>query len=238
MSRSLAQATDVVVARGQARYANVSPRPRKLQVLGWFPEAWVLTHPKAARPALYLTFDDGPDPVHTPLLLDLLAKHDACATFFVIGQNAERHPQLMRDIVAAGHRLGNHSWSHPRVERLRTTELRAEIERTHALLQSFDGAPRHDFRPPHGSMPARMLLDCALRSHRIAYWTYDSLDYSHREPHQLVACMREHPVRAGEIILMHDDSTHSLEMLRVLLPEWRQAGFALLPLPDSQGAQP
>ncbi len=76
-------------------------------------------------------------------------------------------------------------------------------------------------------MPPPMVLDCAMRGHRIAYWSYDSLDYSHRPPEQLIDVLRKHPVQEGEIILMHDDSNHSLEVLRVMLPEWKDAGFSL-----------
>ena len=86
----------------------MNPRPRKLKLLRWLPRSLVLTTGPAAGKALYLTFDDGPNPGHTEAVLDLLAQHDARATFFVLGEQAERHPDSCAD-RAEGHALGNHS---------------------------------------------------------------------------------------------------------------------------------
>lgn len=212
----------------------MNPRPRKLQVLRWLPNRWVLTRGARRRRVLHLSFDDGPHPEHTPRLLDLLAQHRARATFFLIGEQIERHPEIVRRIVAEGHVVGNHSWSHPQFEQLPLVRQRAEMERCDALLARFDGVARHDFRPPRGVMPWRMVLDCILRGRRIAYWSYDSLDYSQRSADELLAVARAHPPRAGEILLMHDDSGLSLALLQVLLPAWAADGFAFEALhPDA-----
>ena len=120
-------------------------------------------------------------------MLDLLAAHGARATFFLIGARAERQPALVERIVRAGHALGNHSWNHRHFETLPVAEQRSEIERTDALLRGFDGLPRHDFRPPRGRLTRGMVLDCIRRGQRIAYWSYDSLDYSERTPDALIA---------------------------------------------------
>lgn len=208
----------------------MNPRPRKLQVLRWLPSRWVLTRGARRGGALYLTFDDGPHPQHTPTLLDLLAAHRARATFFLIGQQAERHPELVERIVRAGHLLGNHSWSHPQFDRLDLAAQREEIERTDRLLTGFDGRARHDFRPPRGVMPRPMVFDCIRRGRRIAYWSYDSLDYSQRPAPELIASAQRAPPRPGDILLMHDDGGLSLELLRTMLPAWAAAGFAFEPL--------
>ncbi|WP_345304206.1 polysaccharide deacetylase family protein [Lysobacter hankyongensis] len=208
----------------------MNPRPRKLQVLRWLPNRWVLTRGVRRRRVLHLTFDDGPHPEHTPALLDLLAAHGARATFFLIGREAERHPNVVARILREGHAIGNHSWSHPQFERLDLAAQREEIERTDRLLQSFDGLPQHDFRPPRGVMPRPMVLDCVRRGRRIAYWSYDSLDYSQRSAEELIASARRHPPRAGEILLMHDDGGLSLRLLETMLPVWVGEGFAFEPL--------
>jgi peptidoglycan-N-acetylglucosamine deacetylase len=208
----------------------MNPRPKKLQVLQWLPTRWVLTRGSRRRRVLYLTFDDGPHPEHTPVLLDLLAKHRVRATFYLIGQQVERHAELVRRIVSEGHGLGNHSWSHPHFDRLSLAEQRREIEHTERLLARFDGLARHDFRPPRGVMPVPMVLDCIRRGRRIAFWSYDSLDYSQRPAEALVEVARRHPPRAGDIVLMHDDGGLSLQMLETLLPLWQAEGFAFEPL--------
>lgn len=209
----------------------MNPRPKKLQVLRWLPDRWVLTRGARQGRVLHLTFDDGPHPEHTPALLDLLAAHRVRATFFLIGQQAERHPRTVDRILREGHTLGNHSWSHPQFERLSLTEQRDEIERTDRLLERFDGRSRHDFRPPRGVMPRRMVIDCIRRGRRIAYWSYDSLDYSRRAARELIASARRHPLRPGEILLLHDDGGLALELLAAMLPEWTADGFAFAPLP-------
>lgn len=211
----------------------MNPRPRKLKLLRWLPNRWVMTRGRRTSRALHLTFDDGPHPEHTGALLDLLAEHGARATFFVIGQHAERHPELMRRIVAEGHALGNHSWSHPQFETLGLAAQREEIARTEALLRGYDGRARHDFRPPRGVLPRPMLLDCIRAGRRIAYWSYDSLDYARPPVQRLVDTAQRHPLRAGDIVLMHDDYGVAADMLRTMLPVWRAAGFAFEPLPEA-----
>jgi peptidoglycan-N-acetylglucosamine deacetylase len=211
----------------------MNPRPKKLKLLRWFPDRWVLTRGARSDRALYLTFDDGPHPEHTPALLDLLAAHGAKATFFLIGREAERYPGVVERIVREGHALGNHSWSHPQFDQLDLAAQREEIERADRLLTRFDGMPRHDFRPPRGVMPRPMVLDCVRRGRRIAYWSYDSLDYSKRPVEVLIDSAQRHPLRAGEIMLMHDDSALSLQLLRTMLPEWAASGFVFQPLRPS-----
>lgn len=211
----------------------MNPRPRKLKLLRWLPGHWVMTHGVRARRTLHLTFDDGPHPAHTAELLDLLAEHGATATFFVIGEQAERHPDMMRRIVQGGHMLGNHSWSHPRFETLDLDAQREEIARTDKLLSDHDGRMRHDFRPPRGVLPRPMLLDCIRQRRRIAYWSYDSLDYARPPVDHLVASAQRHPPEPGEILLMHDDHDAAAGMLRTMLPVWRGAGFAFEPLPEA-----
>lgn len=209
---------------------DMNPRPRKLKVLRWLPNRWVLTRGVRRGRVLHLTFDDGPHPEHTPVLLDLLATHRAKATFFLIGREAERYPEMVERIVREGHVLGNHTWSHPQFDRLDLAAQREEIDRTDRLLAGFDGLARHDFRPPRGVLPRPMVLDCVRRGQRIAYWSYDSLDYSKRPAEALIASAQRYPPASGEILLMHDDSALSLQLLEAMLPAWAAGGFAFEPL--------
>jgi peptidoglycan-N-acetylglucosamine deacetylase len=210
----------------------MNPRPRRLRVLRFLPNGWLMTSgPTDAARSLYLTFDDGPHPDHTPALLDLLAEHGAKASFFLVGREVERHDALARRIASEGHTLGNHSYSHPRFEALTLDEQLEEIERTQRLLTGIDGRSRHAFRPPRGVLTGAMLASLVRRRHRIDYWSYDSLDYSRRPVPELLETIRRHPPRGGDIILMHDDSEHSLTLLRALIPAWIAQGFSLRALP-------
>ena len=98
-----------------------------------------------------ITFDDGPHPVHTPRVLDVLDRHGVKATFFMMGVNVERYPDVARDVLRRGHEIGNHSYSHPKLIFMWPSDVREEIERTDALLRGIGvTAPIH-FRTPHAS---------------------------------------------------------------------------------------
>jgi len=212
-------------------------RPKKLLLLRLLPNAWVTTHGPRRERTLYLSFDDGPHPVHTPVLLDLLAEHDARATFFMIGAHAERHPELVQRIVEAGHTLGNHSYSHPQFGTLALSAQLAEVDRTDRLLTAADGRQRHSFRPPRGVLPRPMLLHFIRNRRRIAYWSYDSLDYSRLPALELTRFAHDRPPRDGDIILMHDDGDTAQQMLRSLLPAWKDAGYRFEALPPEPPAR-
>jgi peptidoglycan/xylan/chitin deacetylase (PgdA/CDA1 family) len=186
---------------------------------------------------LHLSFDDGPNPVHTPPLLELLAEHGARATFFLIGRHAEENRVLAQRIVDEGHVLGNHSYSHPHFERLSLQEQLDEVERAEQVLGTIDGRQRHAFRPPRGVLPPQLLLKFIRMRQLVEYWSYDSLDYSRRTAEDLIEQARLHPPRNGDIILMHDDNDVAIDMLRVLIPEWKAMGFALEALPPPAAAQ-
>ena len=212
---------------------RMNPRPNKSKVLQWLPTGWMLTRLRGGsdRRSLYLTFDDGPNPEYTPPLLDLLGKHDAKASFFLIGEQVERHPDLARRIAGEGHTLGNHSYSHPQFERLSLTEQFEEIRHTDRLLSSMDGRSRHMFRPPRGVLPLPMVIRCFRERRRICLWSYDTCDYSRKPTDHVLSSIQRNPVRGGDILLMHDDAGLALELLRVLLPEWKRQGFEFRALP-------
>lgn len=142
IAAGLGAAAGVGLAWGGCAYAALSPGS---QIFGR-----TLTAPR--RPGeLALTFDDGPNPAWTPRLLDLLAENDVRATFFLVGQFAEAEPALVRRIVAGGHLIGNHSWSHPNLALSAARRVTEELTRTSATLEQITGAPVKYFRPPYGA---------------------------------------------------------------------------------------
>jgi peptidoglycan/xylan/chitin deacetylase (PgdA/CDA1 family) len=98
-----------------------------------------------------LTFDDGPNPAWTPHLLDILAAQNTRATFFMVGRFAEAEPALVQRVAAAGHLIGNHSWSHPNMARTAASRIRQELVRTSDTLAQITGQPIRFFRPPYGA---------------------------------------------------------------------------------------
>lgn len=207
-------------------------RPGKMQVLGWLPEKLVSTRGDSAGRALYLTFDDGPDSAWTPDLLDLLGAYQACASFFLVGRNVEQHPELVQRMVDEGHRLGNHSYTHPQFNLLSLAQQLEEIDTTDRLLAGFDGKRRHRFRPPRGVFSLALTLHFAVRRRNLTYWSYNSMDYRRSPPEELITRMRAAPPAPGEVILMHDDGDCAIRMLETLLGEWQAAGFRFCALPQ------
>lgn len=218
------------------RKYDVNPRPNKLKVLRWLPESWLLTTAPAEDKSLYLTFDDGPNQGLTMRLLDVLAQNEAKATFFLLGEQVELYPDVVRRMVADGHQLGNHSYNHPRFTRISHAQQLEQIERTDALLSAHDGKRVHRFRPPSGRFPLSLLLHFARSRSAMAFWSYDSMDYRHDGAEALLATLRKQPPVPGDVILMHDDNDASIDALAAILPEWRAAGFRLRALPELAGA--
>lgn len=203
----------------------------KALLLRTLPPSLLVKRGPATDGAVYLTFDDGPNPLHTPPLLDLLAEHGATASFYLIGDQVVKHGDVVRRIVGDGHRVGNHSWNHPLFGTLPVAAQMAQVDRTDAALAPYTGEPRASFRPPRGDLTVRFLARFARQKRRIAYWSYDSRDYSRQPAAGLIERMRREPPVAGDIVLMHDDGGAALDILRTLLPEWRAHGLTFKALP-------
>lgn len=206
-------------------------KQKKIRLLKLLPSSWVMTTGPTADAALYVTFDDGPHPEHTPKILDLLRESGARASFFLVGTNVEAYPEIVRRIVAEGHRLGNHSYSHPHFSQLSLGAQISEIERTDRLLREFDGEPRHRFRAPRGVVPPRLLVHLVREGRGLTHWSCDSYDYRECPADELAADLARRGVAHGEIVLMHDDSARAEGILRRMLPVWRASGVNLRALP-------
>jgi peptidoglycan-N-acetylglucosamine deacetylase len=188
--------------------------------------------------AIYLSFDDGPDPEHTPRLLEVLHRHGVPATFFVIGLLAEARPGCMQDIVAGGHALGNHSMAHPVMGSMNRVDQWTEIARAETLLTAIDGHSRHAFRPPHGRVTWGAFAGCARHRVRLQLWTRDSLDYR-LDGAAVTARLRARPPVARDVLLFHDDGPAAALALDALLPVWRDRGLRFAALwPDDARTRP
>ena len=181
--------------------------------------AWRMNHNDRS---VYLTFDDGPIPESTPFILQTLAEFDAKATFFMVGDNVRKYPDLYRQIVAAGHQVGNHTYHHlGGFKHLAKTYIE-DTERANDLIGS------HLFRPPHGCMSHSEYL-WLRRKYRIVMWDLVTRDYSKWMTADDVYNNVRQYARNGSIITFHD-SLRSIGKLRTALPrslQWlKEHGYA------------
>lgn len=154
--------------------------------------------------AIALTFDDGPHPEWTPRILDALAAAGAKATFFVIGERADRYPDIVRRLAAEGHAVGHHSWTHSEPGSTSARVLLQEIRRTRALLEQLTGRPAPLFRPPHGKLTALKLLAVWWERNAVVLWNKDPKDFGLPDAAALLAWAERQPLVAGDIVLLHD----------------------------------
>jgi len=164
---------------------------------------------RVKEPLVALTFDDGPDPEWTPAMLDVLARHEARATFFMIGKRAAKHPELVRRVAESGHAIGNHSWDHPSFPLLKGRWRRAQIRWAEEAL-----APHGSklFRPPYGHQSVGSRLDAARLGYRVLTWTINAEDWRDDPAEVLISRVRSR-LRPGAFVLFHD-SLYSTDDLR------------------------
>lgn len=170
----------------------------------WLPRSLWIAHGRRDRRSVALTFDDGPHPEYTPRVLDELLACGIPATFFLVGRNAEKYPQLVRRIVAEGHALGNHSYSHSEPRLTSAAALIAEVVRTKALLEDLTGQPVNLFRPPKGELTLRKMCGAWRAGQTIVLWNVDPRDYLARSSAPLSEWSRRYRPAAGDILLLHD----------------------------------
>lgn len=178
-------------------------------------------------PVVYLTFDDGPIPEETPWVLDTLDEYGIKATFFMVGDNVRKHPELLEEVRRRGHSVGNHTMHHLQGFKVSTAQYLLDVEEANKLIKSSL------FRPPHGLM--RWSQAKALRKdYNIVMYDLVTRDYSrHMSPEDVLENVKRF-ARNGSIIVFHDSKKSSIRM-RYALPraiEWlRDNGYEFAPLP-------
>jgi peptidoglycan/xylan/chitin deacetylase (PgdA/CDA1 family) len=191
---------------------------------------------RAAQPAgqpVYVTFDDGPHPSWTPRMLDVLARYGAKATFFMVGREAENYPELVRQVVQAGHYVADHTWDHESLEGVSQAEFVEEVESTRDVLVStasdlftLDGDVNY-VRPPYGATDASTQTYAADLGMSIVMWDVDPMDWRQPGAQQIATHVLEN-VYPGAIVLMHDgggDRSQSVTALESILPGLAAQGY-------------
>ena len=221
-----ARAAAHVDARGLGVPSGFAPRQIvRAGMAALLPRRWFLVRGRRNSQNVCLTFDDGPHPQQTPRVLDLLAKQHARATFFIIGQRAEEHPDLVKRILAEGHELGHHTFFHRKPELVAASALMSEVHRTSALIEQITGRRTRLFRPPNGKLTTSKLLHLWRAGQSVVLWNVDAKDYASRLPQDIADWFRARPLRGGDIVLMHDDMPHAAVVLPQLLSDTRTGGL-------------
>ncbi|MDY5973334.1 polysaccharide deacetylase family protein [Streptococcus hyovaginalis] len=178
-----------------------------------------------------LTFDDGPSPVTTPKVLDILAKYHAKATFFSIGSKVEDQAQLVKRMVADGHEIGNHTWSHPNLTHLSEAAVRQELTLTNEAIKKVTGSLPHLMRPPFGSTNATVK---AVSEMTEVLWTVDTLDWQSRSSTAILDHVKAQ-LKPGGIILMHDIHQSSVDALPAVLDYLQSQGYEVVTVSELNG---
>jgi peptidoglycan/xylan/chitin deacetylase (PgdA/CDA1 family) len=184
------------------------------------------------RPRLaVLTFDDGPFPVTTPVLVAALHELHVPAEFFLIGNDATRQPAISEAIAAAGISIGNHSLSHPEMTALSAQAQADEIARGAAAIRSATGTSPAYFRPPHGNYDADTIRAVRAAGETLTLWDIDPGDWRTMTPDQIVGNVTEH-AKAPALILLHNGKEATIEALPRIVKAFRDAGFTFVTLAE------
>lgn len=166
-----------------------------------------------------------------PLMLDVLRREGAHATFFIIGRNAEAYPYFVKDMVKDGHELGNHTFHHVRLPPLTDAQITRELKSTNDLITRLTGQPVHYFRPPGGEYSSRVLKIAESLGLTTVFWTDDPGDFQNPGVQTVEERYARH-LRAGGIILLHDNAPDGLMALPDLMKVAHARGYAV----DTVGA--
>jgi peptidoglycan/xylan/chitin deacetylase (PgdA/CDA1 family) len=181
----------------------------------------------AIENCIAITFDDGPNHQYTPHILDLFSEYDARASFFVIGSRVQLHPDLIRRMYREGHDIGNHTWSHPMLDRISPDQITHEFNATQqAIIQTGVPAPLL-FRPPYG---IRTQVAISLVPAPYVLWNVDPKDWQQKDPHAIAQHVITHSYN-GSVIVLHDTSHSTVEAMKRALPEL-QKRFKLVTVRD------
>lgn len=177
-----------------------------------------------------LTFDDGPDPLHTPQVLEILGRQRVKASFFLVGEKALRAPELVRRIAQEGHCLGSHTFSHRELPTLSRDALARELTDCKEVLRQLTGIDTPLIRPPRGRLDVRSLLRMKRWEYRVVHWSKTYSDYLQDGAPALLARIRARGLEPRDIALFHDTNRHTVEALEQVLPLWRAAGRGFVSL--------
>ena len=206
----------------------------------WTPFSWVEKYNYAFsgpynKAEVALTFDDGPDPIFTPLILDKLKKYGVKATFFLLGSNVEKFPEMVKRISAEGHIIGNHTYSHPNLTQVSDEEYHDQIQKSDALIQKLIGYKPRFFRPPYGAINENQIRWATEQRMMVVQWGIDTLDWQGLSAEKITETV-EINILPGSIILQHNAPDvplqGSVDALDLIIPQFQGQGAKFVTLSE------
>ncbi len=188
---------------------------------------------------LALTYDDGPNDPWTQRLLDVLAKHEVQATFFLLGSYASKRPDIVRRHVEFGNAIGNHSWDHPNLIFSTPASLKHQLQRTSDALKEITGEAPKLFRPPFGGRRPGVLQRARRMGMVPVMWNVTCYDWS-AVSHESIERHAERQVRGGDVVLLHDgghrafgaDRSHTVTATDHLIRRYKDEGYEFVTIPE------
>ena len=207
----------------------------KMSVRRIVPYHYVVWAGPSGSNQLALTFDDGPHPKYTPQILEALGEAGVPATFFVLGSQVEQHPEIVAKMIEGGHELGNHTYSHTNLGKISWRRGCEELQAADRLLRQQDPRFQGLFRPPWGWIGLGGALYSIRNGCRAAMWSIDSRDYLLDGTQPLIERIESASMRAGDILLFHDDNAYTAEAIGPILRLLSDRGFAFATVSDLLG---
>ncbi|AFS79831.1 polysaccharide deacetylase [Gottschalkia acidurici 9a] len=183
-----------------------------------------------------ITFDDGPNPVYTPQILDILKEHDVKATFFVLGKHAEIYPDIVLREKNEGHEIGNHTYSHINIDKTKIDKIEEEMLRTQNIIKDITKGEVKLFRPPYGIHNEQITKMAKENNMKTVLWTYyqDTRDWSSPGTDYIVETVLS-GIHNGDIILFHDhneNESHTVDALKSIIPKLKEQGYEFVTISE------
>jgi len=235
MLGSVIAGTAVAGAIGGFGYQSMAPTGQ------WYGRTF--TGLPAGTKQIALTYDDGPNDPHTMRLLEVLAKHNVRATFFMIGRYVQQRPEIAREVLKAGHVVGNHTFTHPLLIFKRSAETRKELKECHEVLQDIVGEHSNLFRPPFGGRrPSTLRIAHELGLEAIM-WNVTGYDWN-APPAAVIDQKVTNQIRGGDVVLLHDgghkqmgaDRSQTVLATDLLIARYKSQGYSFVSIPEMMAA--
>lgn len=180
---------------------------------------------------LSISFDASWGADKTIPILDILDKYDVKTTFFLVGGWVDKYPEMLKEIVARGHEIGNHSDTHPHMSQLSEADIRKELHNMSDKVEKLTGVRPTLFRPPYGDYNDRVVTVSRSEGYECVQWSIDSLDWKDRGTADIIK-QCTYRVENGDIVLFHNDSNDIVNALPTVIEHYLELGYAIIPVSE------